>query len=200
MLAHRRARMAGNERSDPASGVRRAGSPTATAGRHFLTPRPQGSPDRPSEKPARQRATGRSSRRKTRPPATRLTPPARLLHERHASDPGTQTPADSGPGEAVASEPRGKIALNVALSTRPRRCRRSQGGAQPGVDARQPPVRRGRGAEVESALQTHGQSRPMNRTGDHGHAQRQERCSRADAKFNGVDAQPSSRRHRGHPR
>src|SRR5438132_13475925 len=111
--------MAGNERSNSASGVRHTARPTATAGRRFLTPPPQGSPKRSSEKPARQRATGRSSSRKTRPPGTRLTPPARLPHERHALDLGTRTPGDSRPGGAEANEPRGKIAPNEAPPTRP---------------------------------------------------------------------------------
>ena len=67
--------------------------------------------------------------RKARPSGTRLTPPDRLLHERRALDPGTRTPGDSGPGSAMASEPRGKIALNQALSDGSRSSRGSRGGA-----------------------------------------------------------------------
>jgi hypothetical protein len=37
--------------------------------------------------------------------------PARLLTKRRVVDLGTRTPGDSGPGGAVASEPRGKMAL-----------------------------------------------------------------------------------------
>src|SRR5438876_11794511 len=73
------------------------------------------------------RVAGMVGGQRVRPSDTRLTPPARLLHERRAIDLGTRTPGDSGPGGAVASEPRGKMALNDALSDGSRSCRALEG-------------------------------------------------------------------------